>query len=56
MSKRGADEGQALVLSKRSRPEDDEEAASDQRTSGLQAPNIILEGHSAAVYATGAVN
>ena len=57
MSKRGVGEGQTLVLSKRSRLEEEEEASSaDQRTSSLQAPNLILEGHSAAVYTTGTKN
>ena len=56
MLKRGADEGQTLILSKRSRQDGEERSVADQRTSGLQAPNIILEGHTAAVYATGIVN
>lgn len=50
MSKRVAEDNRAIVLSKRGKHE---ETADSHRTSSLQAPNLILEGHAAAVYATG---
>lgn len=49
MSKRSAEESGALIL-KRSKQEEDEAEIASKRTSSLAAPNLLLEGHTAAVY------